>query len=56
MDHGDICMMDKSSTIKCNLKICIEDFQILFGAAMTAFDIHVDGKRGPGRPKMTGSN
>ena len=23
------------------------------GAIKTAFDIHVDGKRGPGRPKMT---
>ena len=23
------------------------------GADKTAFDIHVDGKRGPGRPKMT---
>ena len=23
------------------------------GAAKTAFDIQVDGKRGPGRPKMT---
>ena len=23
------------------------------GAVMTAFDIQVDGKRGPGRPKMT---
>ena len=24
------------------------------GAVKTAFDIQVDGKRGPGRPKMTG--
>ena len=24
-----------------------------YGAVKTAFDIHVDGKRGPGRPKMT---
>ena len=24
------------------------------GAVKTAFDIQVDGKRGPGKPKMTG--
>ena len=24
-----------------------------YGAVKTAFDIQVDGKRGPGRPKMT---
>ena len=26
---------------------------LFFGAVNTAFDIQVDGKRGPGRPKMT---
>ena len=26
---------------------------MMIGAVKTAFDIHVDGKRGPGRPKTT---